>query len=388
MVSFRIGSVLGIPIKLGLSFLLVIPVLTFLIGSQMEPIVEALELTFGTAIDAGALTGGSTPWLLGLLAALGLFASVLLHELGHSVVAMRYGIDIEGITLWFLGGLAQLTELPDRWGQELAIAVAGPIVSVAIGVLCYVGFVLVPPEFPALLFLLGYLAILNVVVAAFNMLPGFPMDGGRVLRSLLSRDRSRVQATRIAAGVGKAFAIALGIGGILLANIFWIAIAFFIYLAAASETRQVIVEAALEGLTVREIMTPASALHTVTSETTLDELLDRMLRERHTGYPVLDRGELVGIVTLEDIQERAPESPETVQPTVRDVMSRDLVTVSPETKATSALRTLQGADIGRILVTGEDGALVGLVSRTDLLRILEIVQAGHSTEAVSPPVEQ
>ena len=388
MVSFRIGSVLGIPIKLGLSFLLVIPVLTFLIGSQMGPIVEALDLTFGTAIDAEPLTEGTTPWLLGLIAALGLFASVLLHELGHSVVAMRYGIDIEGITLWFLGGLAQLTELPDRWGQELAIAVAGPIVSVAIGVLCYVGFLLVPPEFPALLFLLGYLAILNVVVAAFNMLPGFPMDGGRVLRALLSRNRSRVQATRMAAGVGKAFAIALGLGGILLANIFWIAIAFFIYLAAASETQQVVVEAALEGLTVHEIMTPVSELHTVSPETSLEKLLDRMLHERHTGYPVLDRGELVGVVTLEDVQERAPEGSKAADPVVRDVMSEDLVTVSPDTKATSALRALQRADIGRILVTGPDGSLVGLVSRTDLMRILEIVQAGHSTDAMSPLVEQ
>lgn len=384
MASFRIGSLFGIPIRLGLSFLLVLPLLAYLIGSQVDATTELLASTFGTVVDPEPLTAGILPWLLGLLAALGLFVSVLLHELGHSLAGRRYGLHTEAITLWFLGGLAQFTEFPDDWRQELVVAVAGPIVSVAIGLLCYAGFVLLPAELPAALFVLGYLAVLNVVLAAFNMLPGFPMDGGRVLRALLSRNRSRLDATRIAAAVGKGFAILLGVGGILAANFFWIAIAFFIYLAATSETRQVFLEAAFEGQTVEEVMTPASELGTVSPETSLDDLLERMLRERHTGYPVLEDGELVGIITLEDVQERSPEGREG---TVRDVMSVDLVTVPRDAEATTALRALQREDIGRVLVTENGGSLAGLVSRTDLMTVLEIAQARQSTTGTPRTIE-
>ncbi len=385
MASIRIGSLFDIPIKLGVSFLLVVPLLAYLIGVQTGQVVELLNVTFGTTIEPGPLTDGLTPWILGLLAALGLFVSVLMHELGHSLVARRYGIDTEAITLWFLGGLAQLTEFPEDWRKELAIAIAGPIVSVGVGVLCYVAFVLLPAEQSAALFVFGYLAVLNVILAVFNMLPGFPMDGGRVLRALLSRNRSRLRATHIAASVGKAFAIILGFVGILGFNIFWIAIAFFIYIAASSETQHAFVEAALDGLTVGEIMTPAAELDTVTPETSLDTLLDRMLRERHTGYPVLDDGELVGIVTLEDVQEGAPGKADA---TVADVMSTELVTVSAGSAATTALTTLQRKGIGRILVTENDGTLTGLISRTDLMTVLQIVGTSRSTNVEPESIER
>lgn len=386
MASLRIGSLFGIPIKLGASFLLVLPVLAYLIGVQVELTVELLNGVFGAAIDAGPLTEGSMPWLLGTAAALGLFGSVLLHELGHSLVARRYGLHTEAITLWFLGGLAQFAEMPDDWRQEFAIAIFGPIVSVALGVLFYLGFVVVPVEQPAVLFVFGYLAVLNVVLAVFNMLPGFPMDGGRVLRAVLSRSRSRLDATRIAAGVGKGFALLLGFLGVLTFNIFWVLIAFFIFIAATSETQQVVVEATFEGLTVGEIMTPAPELNTVSPDTTLSALLDRMLQERHTGYPVLENGSLVGIVTLEDVQERAPEGSST--PTVREVMSTDLETVSTDADATAVLGALQRADIGRVLVTDANGSLAGLVSRTDLMRAFEIARLGRSTSLSPRAIEE
>lgn len=385
MASLRVGTLFGIPIRLGVSFLLVLPLLAYLIGSQVVVTTELLNGLFDATIDPGPLTEGSLPWILGVGAALGLFGSVLLHELGHSLVARRYGLAIEAITLWFLGGLAQFTELPDDWRHELVIAVAGPIVSLVLGLLFYGSFELLAESLPAVRFVIGYLAVLNVALAAFNMLPGFPMDGGRILRALLSRNRSRLRATRIAAAVGKGFAILLGIGGVLTLNLFWVLIAFFIFVAATSETRQIVLEAAFEGLTVREIMTPASELDTVSPETSIDALLDRMIYERHTGYPVLDGDDLVGIVTLEDVQERTPERRDEV--TVRDVMSTDLVTVRPESEATKALTTLQREDIGRILVTDADGSLTGLISRTDLMTVLEIVQTGESTAATPRTIE-
>ncbi|ELY65435.1 CBS domain-containing protein [Natronococcus jeotgali] len=383
MASVRIGTAFGIPIKLGASFLLVVPLLAYLIGVQTAVIVELLNTTFGRAIDPGPLTEGATPWLLGLTAALGLFVSVFCHELGHAMAARRYGLETESITLWFLGGLAQFAEMPEEWHKELVVAIAGPIVSVAVGALCYAGFVVLPAELSAVLFVLGYLAVLNVVLAIFNMLPGFPMDGGRVLRALLSRNRSRLEATRIAAGVGKWFAILLGFAGIVTFSIFWIAIAFFIYIAASSETQQIFVETAFEGLTVAELMTPAPELDTVSTELPTAELLDRMLRERHTGYPVLEDGSLVGIVTLEDVQERAPDT----GGVVRDAMSTDPVTIPLDAEATTALRTLQEENVGRLLVVDADGSLAGLLSRTDLMTALEVAQGSRAAPAAPRSIE-
>ncbi|WP_227376282.1 site-2 protease family protein [Haladaptatus halobius] len=386
MASLRFGSLFGIPIRLGVSFLLILPLLAYLIGSQVGLTVNLINGIFGTTLDPAPLTAGLLPWLLGVGAALGLFASVLLHELGHSLVARRYGLETESITLWFLGGLAQFAELPDDWRQEFAIAIAGPVVSVALGVLFYGSFELLAGRLPAVRFVIGYLAVLNVVLAAFNMLPGFPMDGGRVLRAVLSRNRSRLRATRIAAAVGKGFAFLLGIAGVVTFNLFWILIAFFIYIAATSETSQEVMQAAFEGLTVREIMTPAAELDTVTPETSIDTLLDRMVRERHTGYPVVDNDDLVGIVTLEDVQERASDRRDDA--TVDDIMSIDLVTVRPGGEAANALTTLQQEDIGRLLVTEGDGSLAGLISRTDLMTVLEITQTSQSTAATSPTIER
>ncbi|ODR83564.1 metalloprotease [Haladaptatus sp. W1] len=386
MASLRLGSLFGIPIRLGISFLLILPLLAYLIGSQVGLTVDLINGIFGTPLDPEPLTAGLLPWLLGVGAALGLFASVLLHELGHSLVARRYGLETESITLWFLGGLAQFTELPDDWRQEFSIAIAGPIVSVALGVLFYGSFELLAGRLPAVRFVIGYLAVLNVVLAVFNMLPGFPMDGGRVLRAVLSRNRSRLQATRIAAAVGKGFAFLLGIAGVFTFNLFWILIAFFIYIAATSETSQEVMQAAFEGLTVREIMTPVAELDTVAPETSINTLLDRMVRERHTGYPVVDGDDLVGIVTLEDVQERASDRRD--DSTVNNIMSTDLVTVRPGGEATNALTTLQQEGIGRLLVTEGDGSLAGLISRTDLMTVLEITQTSQSTVATSRTLER
>jgi Zn-dependent protease/predicted transcriptional regulator len=386
MASVRIGSAFGIPIRLGGSFLLVLPVLVFLIGSQVDTTATVLGDSLGTTIDAAALTGGSLPWLLGLAAALGLFAGVLIHEFGHALVAQRFDVHVDSITLWFLGGLAQLEEFPDDWRQEFYIAVAGPLVSVGVGAACYGAFLAFPVGQPAPRFVFGYLAILNVFLAAFNMLPGFPMDGGRILRALLSRNRSRLDATRIAAGVGKGFAVLLGLGGILLGQIFWIAIAFFIYIGASGETRQLILEAAFEGLTVADVMTPAGDLSTVTPETTVADLVDRMVKERHTGYPVVTAsGDLRGIVTLSDVQQVDAVERDAMR--VEDVMTSDLRTVTAETEAEDAVSTILQQNVGRLLVVDENGDLAGLVSRTDLMTVFQILQESRSAALGKPTQE-
>ena len=371
MRGIRIGSAFGIPIKLDLTFLLVLPLFAWLIGADVGNLVAVLNDVFGAAMPVEALTAGSVPWVLGGAAATGLFLCVLLHEFGHSLVAMRYGYQIDSITLWLFGGVARFTEMPENWKQEFTIAVAGPIVSVALGVLSYLAFLVVPGSLPPAKFVLAYLAMTNVALAVFNMLPGFPMDGARVLRALLARTRPHARATQIAAEVGKLFAVVLAIVG-LFANLFLIALAFFIYIGASSEAQQTVMKAAFQDVTVADVMTPVTDLDTVTADTSLSALTDRMFRERHTGYPVMRGGSLVGMVTLDDTREVRDVERDAYR--VEDVMATELVTIAPSADAMDAISTMQREGVGRLPVVDDTGALVGLISRTDLMTAFDIIQ--------------
>ena len=380
MKSFRVGSAFGIPVRLDLTFLAVLPVFAYLIGVQLGELVPLLNDVPGFAVDADALTASTAArYAIGTVAALGLFVCVVAHEFGHSLVARRYGVSIESITLWLLGGVARMAEIPEDWRKEFTIAIAGPVVSVGVGALAYVGFFLIPAGgslLEAARFTLAYLAAMNVVLAAFNLLPGFPMDGGRILRALLARSRPHAKATRQAARVGQGFAILLGVVGLLAGvNIFLVVLAFFIYIAAASESTRTVMNAAFEGVTVRDVMTPRDDLDVVDPETSVADLVDRMFRERHTGYPVLESGRVVGVVTLSDAREVDEVERDAYR--VEDVMSRDLHTVGPETPVMDAFETMQENGVGRLLVTADgEERLVGLVSRTDVMTALEIVKSG------------
>ena len=380
MRGIRIGSAFGIPIRLDLTFLLVLPLFAWLIGSDIASLTGVVNDLFGSVIDPATLTGGSTQWVLGSAAAIGLFFCVLLHEFGHSLVAMRYGYEIESITLWLFGGVARFTEMPENWRQELTIAIAGPIVSLAVGVIAYVGFFILPTALDPVKFVVGYLALTNVVLAAFNMLPGFPMDGGRVLRALLARTRPHAQATKIAAEVGKVFAFLLGIFG-LFTNLFLIALAFFIYIGASSEAQQTVMKAAFEGVTVRDVMTPKQELHTVRTDTTVADLLDRMFIDRHTGYPVLRNGRLVGVVTLDDA--RSIKEVERDAYRVEDVMSAELSTITPDADAMTALQQMQERKVGRLPVVDDTGEIVGLISRSDLVTAFNVIQSRGAVPSLS-----
>ncbi|MFC4987628.1 MULTISPECIES: site-2 protease family protein [Saliphagus] len=392
MKGFRIGSLFGIPIKLDLTFLLVLPLFAYLIGVQIEPTAEILNELWGAEIAVEPLTAGTMPWVLGLVAAVGLFVGVVAHELGHSLTAQRYGFPIESITLWLFGGIASLSEMPEDWRQEFAIAIAGPIVSVLVGAVSYVAFLATPGVLEGTLssgavdgirFVLGYLAVLNIALAIFNMVPAFPMDGGRILRALLARSRPYARATQQAASVGKTFAVLMGLFGLLAWNVILIGVALFVYIGAASESQQVTMKAAFEGVTVADIMTPASDLHTVTPETTVAELVSRMFRERHTGYPVIENDRLVGLVTLDDAREVREVERDAY--TVEEVMSTDLKTITADAGAMTAIERIQGEGIGRLLVVDDEAArdpdLVGLISRTDLMTAFNVIQQSGAAGA-------
>lgn len=386
--SFRVGSIFGIPIRLDVTLLLILPFFAYLIGNQVGEIVTVLNTMLGTTIDPSFLGTGNLPLLVGLVAAIGLFIGVTLHELGHALVSMRFGYGIQSITLWLLGGIAQLEEQPRIWYHEFWIAVAGPITSVAIGFVCYAIVLVVPANLTVIIFIFGYLAILNIALAVFNMVPAFPLDGGRVLRSLLGRTQPFAQATLRAVQIGKIFAIVIGLFGLLSLNLFMIAVAFFIYIVGAAEGRQTLIASIFEDVPVKTVMTPAEEVISVPPSINLDDLLDQMMTHRHSGYPVIEGDEVIGMITIDDIRSISPNQRSTTA--VEDVMSTELVTIGEADDAMKAFFDLAQHDIGRLIVTDAHGDFQGIVTRTDLVRAFDIIRENKliaENTQFQPPIQ-
>jgi len=367
MRSFTLGDIWGIPIRINTSLIVFLPVLAWLIGSggQIEIYAGFIETLTGVGFDLARLRAGSTPWVIGVAAAVGLFASVTVHELGHSWVALRYGLTIESITLWILGGMAALSAIPREWNREFWIAIAGPVTSVLLAAVCYVGLLVVPSSLVVPRFLFGWLAITNVTLAVFNLLPAFPMDGGRILRALLARRRPYASATRIAGRIGVIFAFVFAIVGVFTFQIILLLLAFFVYGAATTESRTVLLDELLTGITVGDIAT--RDVTAVPAETTVEELGERMLRERRTVYVVLgEGGSIVGVVSLDDLKQARKR--DRGQDTAGAVM-REVQRVTTDADAFDTLALLNQAGSTDALVE-EDGAVVGVLSRSDYTRAL------------------
>lgn len=351
-------GLLGIPVSLDLSFLIVLPLFAFLIGNQLPVYLRLLQIS-----PQPELLQGPTPYLLGLLAALGLFLSVLIHELGHALTARAYGVQTREITLWLLGGVAQLEHIPRSRGAEAVIAIAGPIVSVLLSGLF--GFLrgLVPSAATEGQFLLGYLSFINLSLALFNLLPALPLDGGRILRSLLALYKPYLEATRIAAAVSKILAFGLGLLGLFVGNLFMLLIAFFIFMAASAEAEQTVLSRTLEGLWVRDLMT--REVSSVPPTLSVAELLEKMMQERHVGYPVVEEGRLLGLISLEDLRGASPQTPvlERMRPPLQ---------IDEQAEALTALQRMAEQGFSRLLITDSYGNLVGILSKTDLLRALQL----------------
>jgi Zn-dependent protease/CBS domain-containing protein len=380
--SVRIGTVLGIPIHLHFTFLIILPLFAFAFAVGTGSML-GFVLGFGD-LDSDWVA----KYAFGTVGAIVFFATILAHELAHSYVAIRYGVRIKSITLMLFGGVASLEEMPRKPRQELVMAFAGPLTSIAIGLASYACMKLMAlGDFDSVLYegtalLLGLMAFYNILLAGFNLLPAFPMDGGRMLRSYLATRMSHLEATRKAAKVGRYFAIAMGVFGIFTLQIFLILIAFFVYTGAQEEERATVVTDSLEGLSVRQIMT--DAVQVVHPDTTLQQLLDLMFSTHHMGFPVVDYG-VVGVVTLTDAQKVPKEAvPHTM---VKDIMTREVVSVPPGMDAAQALMIMTGRNIGRLVVV-DGGRLVGIVTKKDFLRAVDIMMArrrGAAWQYQNPP---
>lgn len=371
--SLQIGNLAGIPVKLHWSFLLVIPLFAWIIGSQIVLTTELIAALFSVPIDMTLIVAGFNPYILGTVVALGLFVGVFIHEMAHSLIAKAKGIKIHSITLLILGGVSQMEETMPDPKIELPMALAGPLTSLAIGLisgaLVYVFDLAVPDPAIAgvLIFVFGYLGLLNILLFGFNLLPAFPMDGGRVLRAWLARRMPLSRATRIAADVGRGFAVLFGIIGFLLLNPILIIIAFFIYIGANQEATYLRYNILLQDVTVADAMN--SPVVTVEPTTPLSRVVELMYETKHLGFPVVERGALVGIIALADVHKVAPLDREALQ--VRDVMTRNPTTLPPSAPLLDALRVMSSLDVGRIPVVADD-ILVGIVTRTDVLRVMEL----------------
>lgn len=378
--SIKIGRVFGIPIFLHLTFLIILPLFVWVFS---EGNAKLLGITIGFG-DLDVVV--EVRYIFGTIAAIIFFATILAHELAHSYVAIRYGVKIRHITLMLFGGVASMEEIPRQPGQELKMAFAGPMTSLVIGMVAYLMMVVVDGlgsqavEVEGVSILLGIIAFYNVLLAGFNLLPAFPMDGGRVLRSFLSSRMSHVEATKKAASVAKVLAAIMAFFGILSFNVFLIFIAFFVYVGAKEEEQATIISESLEGMTVGQLMT--TGVQVVRPDMSVQQLLDMMLVTRRMGYPVVDNG-LVGMVTLSDTN-KVPKQ-EVHLRAVRDIMSTDVVTVPPELPASEALKIMAKRNISRLPVMDSSGSLIGIVTKKDFLRMVEIVEARKRGTAWGQP---
>ncbi|MFQ6093653.1 MAG: site-2 protease family protein [bacterium] len=320
----------------------------------------------------------STYWAMGVVAALLLFASVLIHELSHSLVARRYGLQIRGITLFIFGGLAEMAEEPKQASTELRMAAAGPITSLALAAVCwtaayFVGAVLSP----AVGAVLRYVAYLNIILALFNLIPGFPLDGGRMLRAVLwRRTGSLKRATNIASRAGKWFAyflIVLGILSVIAGNIrglWYVLIGMFLHQAAQMSYIRVAYKDNLSGVKVGDLM--SRDVVAIDGSLTLDRLVeDYFLKHRFQGFPVLEGNRVKGCVTLQDIK-GIPRSQWTTTKTgdILQPLSGSQF-LYPEGDAVEALSVMLRTGQGRLPVFAGE-RLVGIITRRDIMDLLQI----------------
>ncbi len=365
--SYVIGRIRGIDIEINFSWLLIFALMTFMLATSYFP-------------QNYPDWGPTLWWLLGALAALLLFGSVLLHELCHSLVSVSLGLPVKRITLFIFGGVAQIEGEPDEPMKELKIALAGPAMSIVLGIvfLFLAGALAAAgtPQYVSVLF--GYLGSINLMLAVFNLVPAFPLDGGRVLRAILWHFKGDMQgATRIAASAGGAFGytlifmgIFLVLGGNLVNGIWMAFIGWFIAQAAQSSYQQMLLSDIFTKIAVREFMTTSVVV--VDYFISVQDLVDKYFyKHKYAFFPVRQQDVITGIVSLNNVRNLAQA--DWSQTTVGRIVTplQENLIVRPDETVAAVMNKLFANGVGRVLVM--DGSqLLGLVSRTDVLNYMRI----------------
>jgi len=345
-----------------------------LLGSELRVHVTFFLLLAWIGAAAWAAEGAASA-LVNVAFILALFACVVAHEFGHAVMARRYGIQTPDITLLPIGGLARLERMPERPGQEIAVALAGPAVNVAIWAVLVAGFgagigagEIERLEDPAAGFL-PRLAAVNLILVVFNMIPAFPMDGGRVLRALLSIRYGRVRATRLAARTGQALAFVFGFLGLLSGNPLLVLVALFVFMAASAESTDVALRDSTAGLPARAAM--ITTYERVAPDDTMGTAGAALLRTTQAELPVIDAdGRLAGLLTRRAILAAASEG--RPMGLVSGAMLTDVPQVGLSAPLAQALDLLNGGGAPAVAVTDAAGHFLGYVTRENLGELMVI----------------
>ncbi len=365
--SFTLFKLFGFKVRIDVSWLIIAVLITWTLATGLFP-------RYYKDLPAPVY------WWMGVAGALGLFFSIVFHEFFHSLVARRFGLPMKGITLFIFGGVAEMSEEPENAKTEFMMAIAGPLSSIALGVIFYGIFrASAAAGWPKpVQGIFGYLSYINLLLAAFNLLPAFPLDGGRVLRSALWKWKGSLRwATRKAAGIGSLsglLLIILGVANVLSGNfvggIWWFLIGMFLRYAAQSSYQQVLIRKALEGTPVRSIMRKDPV--TVPPSLTIGEFVENYIYKYHFKmFPVLEDGKLAGCITTRQVKD-VPRQ-EWGRRRVGEIVSHcsNENSVSPEYDAVKALGLMSRTGNSRIMVV-ENGQLVGIISNKDLLRHISL----------------
>jgi Zn-dependent protease/predicted transcriptional regulator len=367
--SIRLGKIMGIPIRIHYTLWFVF-------------ILIAWSLAAGYMPHQYPGLGEVTYWAIGIASAVILFASILVHELSHSYIAKKNGLPIARITLFFFGGVSEMTEEPQDPGLEVRMAAAGPLMSFLIaavlGALWYVEELIKAPI--PIIATLGYAALINAILGAFNLVPAFPLDGGRVFRgSIWKRSHNLISATRTATRVSEGLSLMMMLGGLVLIifgdfvdGIWIVVLGWFIKSGAETSLKQTLIGEALTGVSVADIMT--KDVLAVPPEITVQQLVSEyFLVHHHGGYPVVKNGQVIGLITLQSVRNVPKEKREfeTVQQAM--IPSERAVIVKPSVNALDAMQSMARNKVGRVLVVDE-GRLVGIATREDIVRTIQTRQ--------------
>ena len=353
--SFPIGHLFGSELRVHVTFFLLLAWIGASVWLESGPAAAAVSLVY----------------------VLALFACVVAHEFGHALTARRFGIRTPDVTLLPIGGVARLERMPEKPGQEIVVALAGPAVNLVIFAVLFLAlgpdaFTGIDPSALSFADLPAQIATLNLVLALFNLLPAFPMDGGRVLRALMSFAMDRAAATRAAAAAGQGLALAMGLAGLVAGNPFLMLIAFFVFLAAGSERADEAMKTLARGLMARDAM--ITAFESLAPDDSLDVAANALIRTTQHEFPVVDRvsGAPVGLLTRSALYHALDQGPRTR--TVETAMSRDLPVVALGTGLAAVLERMQtGAPAVGVL--GPAGALVGYVTRENIGELMVVANA-------------
>ncbi len=396
--GWKIATIFGLTIRIHPSWLLIFFLLWFSLATYILPMsdisgtgywwegharIQEYHKNHPDASDTQVLEALMTwpqwhYWVLAFVGTIGLFVCVLAHEMSHSLVARAGGIPVEGITLFIFGGVSSLKEEANDPNTELKVALAGPLVSLLIGGGCFAAFFLVPGLSAQAAALVLYFAVINTLLAAFNMLPGFPLDGGRVLRAILWKMSGSLRdATAKAARAGRGLGTGMIVVGVGLAIVqwtfgpLWLAfIGLFLRYAAQSAYQQMAIREALQGLKVQDVL--KEEVVTVEPDLTIADLVDNYFyKHRFRSFPVLTDGEFVGMISLKDVQ-GVPRAQWDNTP-VRDVMHQvaEENRVHRDDDLISVFRKMMSEEKGHLPVVDGD-RLSGIVTRHDIMSLLQI----------------